>query len=116
MVFRHINKDIKDRILWLRGNGCVIEDICDTFGVSLQGRPHFPNANQRHDLFTMLEESPGLFLDEIQGIRTRLLFLMTSGYQSLHFTILSLLHKGASGHDEGAREAFRTVVAQNKYM
>ncbi|KAI0253731.1 hypothetical protein BJV78DRAFT_1191644, partial [Lactifluus subvellereus] len=94
-VFRHINKDIKDHI-------------------PLQGRPHFLNANQRHDLFTMLEESPGLFLDEIHGIKTRL-FLMTSGYQNLHFTILSLLHKAASEHDEGAREAFRTVVSQNKY-
>ena len=69
MVFRHISKDIKDRILWLRGNGYITDDICDMFGVSLrsiqrwqsnfnqygsvipprnplQGRPHFLNADQ----------------------------------------------------------------------
>jgi hypothetical protein len=36
MVFRHISKDIKERVLWLRGNGYITDDICNMFGVSLR--------------------------------------------------------------------------------
>jgi hypothetical protein len=36
MVFRHISKDIKDRILWLRGNGYITDDISEVFGVFLR--------------------------------------------------------------------------------
>src|SRR6202042_3589101 len=89
MVFHHISKDIKERILWLRANDYVTDDICEMFGVSLrsiqcwqsnldhfgsvipprnpmQGRPRALDADQCHNLFTMLDESPELFLDEIQ--------------------------------------------------
>jgi hypothetical protein len=36
MIFWHISKDIKERVLWLRANGYITDDICDMFGVSLQ--------------------------------------------------------------------------------
>jgi hypothetical protein len=84
MVFRHISKDIKERVLWLRGNGYITDDICNMFGVSLrsiqrwqsnldqygsvvppknplQGCPRTLDADQRHDLLSMLDESPALF-------------------------------------------------------
>jgi len=32
----------------------------------IQGRPKILNATQTHDLFTLLKESPELYLDEIQ--------------------------------------------------
>ena len=89
MVFWHISQDIKERVLWFRDNGYITDDICDMFGVSLwsiqhwqsnldwyssvippknplQGLPWTLDADQWHDLFSMLDESPKLFLDEIQ--------------------------------------------------
>ena len=141
MVFRHISKDIKDCILWLRGNGYITDDISDMFGVSLQsiqrwqsnfnqygsvippqnplqGRPHTLNADQRHDLFTMLDESPELFLDEIQDW-VAVSHDIGLSKSALHYLIrdagltYKLLHKAASERDEEAREAFRTFMREH---
>lgn len=89
MVYRKISEDLKRRALWLWDNGYVREDICDILGVSEssldrwrnnmesyssvlpppnpnQGRPRILNADMTHDLYTLLEEAPNLYLDEIQ--------------------------------------------------
>src|ERR1700685_3263645 len=141
MVFQHISKDIKDRILWLRGNGYITDDISDMFGVSLQsiqrwqsnfnqygsvipprnplqGRPHTLNANTRHDLCTMLDESPELFLDEIQDW-VAVSHDIGLSKSALHYLIrdagltYKLLHKAASERDEEARETFHTFMREH---
>ena len=89
MPFRHISKDIKDCALWLLDNDYLTEDVCEILGVSGrslchwrsndevygsvipprnpdQGRPRILNADQTHDILTLLEEAPELYLDEIQ--------------------------------------------------
>ncbi|KAK7015994.1 hypothetical protein R3P38DRAFT_3203726 [Favolaschia claudopus] len=88
MVFRHISDDLKERALWLLDNDYLTEDVCEILGVSraslfrwrenkedygtvrapsttVRGRPRNLNADQTHDLFTLLAEAPELYLDEI---------------------------------------------------
>ncbi|KAF8170957.1 hypothetical protein BJ912DRAFT_816317, partial [Pholiota molesta] len=91
MVYRFISEDLKFRVLWLLDHG-DLPDACDVakiFGVSersiyrwrhslenygsitrppnpSRGRPRILNADQTHDLFTLLQEAPEMYLDEIQ--------------------------------------------------
>ncbi|KAJ7817525.1 hypothetical protein B0H13DRAFT_1532645, partial [Mycena leptocephala] len=88
MVYRHISDDIKQRALWLLDADYLTEDVCEILGVSMasvyrwkenyetygsvrpppnpvQGRPRILNADQTHDLFTLLAEAPEMYLDEI---------------------------------------------------
>jgi transposase len=89
MVFRAISNDIRERVLWLIDHGYAAPDICEIFGISdrslchwqqntlLYGSPLPPPPLQRgrqrilnpevtHDLYTLAEEAPELFLNEIQ--------------------------------------------------
>ncbi|KAJ3843978.1 hypothetical protein F5878DRAFT_526676 [Lentinula raphanica] len=89
MVFRHISTDIKERALWLRGQGYIDDEIAHLLGVStrsirrwneninifgsvipqhhlIQGRPSEVTTELRENLITLVAESPELFLDEIQ--------------------------------------------------
>ena len=89
MVYRHISDDIKYRALWLWNNNYVKEDICGILGISEsslyrwrenladydsiapppnpnRGRPRILNTDMTHDLYTLLEEAPELYLDEVQ--------------------------------------------------
>ncbi|TFK66421.1 hypothetical protein BDN72DRAFT_747601, partial [Pluteus cervinus] len=89
MVFRHISPDIKIRALWLLEHDYLTDDVCEILGVSSRslrrwqqnqetfgsvvpppppviGRPRILNANMTHDLTTLLQESPDLYLDELQ--------------------------------------------------
>ncbi|KAF8187423.1 hypothetical protein BJ912DRAFT_816314, partial [Pholiota molesta] len=91
MVYRHISEDLKFRVLWLLDHGDLpdVREVAEIFGVSersiyrwrenlenygsitppanpSRGRPRILNADQTHDLFTLLEEAPEMYLDEIQ--------------------------------------------------
>jgi transposase len=83
----------------------------------LQGRPYFLTADQRHDLFTMLNESPELFLDEIRDWVAVSHDIGLSKF-ALHYLIrdagltYKLLHKAASEREE-AQEAFRTFIQEH---
>jgi len=135
MVFRHISQDLKERVLWLLENDFIPNDVADIFGVSqrsiyrwqanienygsvipprnpLCGRPHTLNADQTHDLFTLLNDAPEMYLDEIQewvAITQDLSISKTA----LHVLIrdagvtYKVLRKAASERDEEARERFR---------
>ena len=88
-VYRHISKDLKDRVLWLIEHGYAPEDICDLFDISarsiarwrqnvrihgsvipppnpMQCRPRILNGDMTHDLYTLLEEAPEMYFSEIQ--------------------------------------------------
>lgn len=89
MVFRKISEDIKNRALWLLDHDYIPEDVCDILGVSSRslrrwesnvevygsvippplpnrGRPRVLHADMTHDLVTLMEEAPEMYLDEIQ--------------------------------------------------
>src|SRR5208283_399629 len=89
MVYRAISKDIKDRVIWLIDHDYAPPDVCEFFGISERsiarwkknqnvygspvappplhrGRPRLLNADMTHDLFTLLQEAPEMYLDEIQ--------------------------------------------------
>jgi hypothetical protein len=89
MVYRHISKDLKERALWLISDGYAPEDICELFDISprsvtrwkqndhlygtiipphnpMQCRPCILNGDMTHDLYTLLQEAPEMYLSEIQ--------------------------------------------------
>ena len=89
MVYRHISKDMKERVLWLISHEYVPEDVVELFDISqrsvarwrqnnrlygsvipppnpMQCRPRILNADMTHDLYTLLEEAPEMYLSEIQ--------------------------------------------------
>ena len=89
MVFRHISKDIKEGALWLLDHDYIPKDVCDILGISGRdiqrwtnnqaqfgsvipppppfcGHPHILNPDATHDLVTLVDEAPEMFLDEIQ--------------------------------------------------
>jgi transposase len=141
MVFRHISEDLKLRALWLRGQGFISDDICYLLGFSsrslsrwqsnmntygsvipprnpLQGRPSVLNAEQRNQLFDLLDQAPEMFLDEIQDWVA--LYQDTAiSRTALHDIIqdagltFKMLHKAASERDEVAREEFRTYIREH---
>ena len=81
----------------------------------MQGHPCALNADQCHDPFTMLDESPELFLDEIRDwvAVSHDVGLMQS---ALHYLIrdagltYKLLHKSALECDEEAQKAFQAFI------
>jgi transposase len=141
MPFRHISKDIKDRALWLIENGYARDDVAEILGVSIasiyrwknndehygsvippplapRGRPRILNPDMTHDLYTLIEEAPYLYLDEIQewlivahniGISRSAVdvYLRDLGIS------YKLLHKAAKERDEERREEFRQHAQQN---
>jgi transposase len=132
MVYKHISKDLKERALWLLEYNYIPADVSDIFGVSerslqrwkanqaqygsvvppalaVRGRPRILNADMTHDLFTLLEEGPELFLDEIQEWLA-LAYDTGISRTALHENIrdagltYKLLRKAAAERDEDARE------------
>jgi transposase len=132
MVYKHISKDLKERALWLLERDYVPVDVGDLFGISersLQrwkknqatygtvvppslaprGRPRLLNADMTHDLFSLCEESPELFLDEIQDW---LILAYNTGISrsALHENIrdagitYKMLRKAAAERDDDRRE------------
>ncbi|KZP29698.1 hypothetical protein FIBSPDRAFT_677304, partial [Athelia psychrophila] len=141
MGFRHISKDIKDRALWLRSEGYITDDICEILGISecsirrwkntldehgtvippsnlLQGRPRTLNSDQCNDLFTMLEDTPELYLDEIQDW-VALSHDVSMLKSALHALIrdagstYKMLCKAAAECDEEARAIFKTFISEH---
>jgi transposase len=135
MVFRRISKDLKLWALWLRGQGFISDDICYLLGISsrslsrwqtnmntfgsvipahnpLQGHPSILNAEQRNELFNLLDQASEMFLDELQDW----VALHHDAATALHYIIqdagltFKMLHKAASERDEVAREEFRTYI------
>ena len=89
MVYHHISKELKDHALWLILHNYAPEHICKLFDISqrsvaqwkhndrvygsiipppnpMQGRPHLLNGDMTHDLYTLLQEAPEMYLSEIQ--------------------------------------------------
>src|SRR5258707_792776 len=89
MVYRHISKDLKDHALWLILHDYAPEDICKLFDISqrsvarwkhnnrvygsvipppnlIQGHPCLLNGNMMHNLYTLLQEAPEMYLSKIQ--------------------------------------------------
>ena len=84
----------------------------------LQGCPSALNAEQRNDLFNVLDQAPEMFLDEIQdwmALHRDTAISITSLHQVIQDAGLSLkmLHKAASERDEVAQEEFRTYVREH---
>ena len=141
MVFHHISEDIKNRALWLLDNDYIPEDVCEILGVSrrslyrwkrnqaefgsvipphspFQGRPRTLNADQTHDLFTLLQDSPEMFLDEIQdwiAVSHDVPISRTALHQLICDAGITykMLQKAASERDEAAREEWREFVRNN---
>jgi transposase len=132
MVFRHISKDLKDRALWLISHGYAPEDICEIFDISqksiarwkqnnrlygsvvpppnpMQSRPRILNADMTHDLYTLLEEAPEMYLSEIQDW-IALAYEVHISTAALHANIrdagitFKLLRKAAAERDEDLRQ------------
>ena len=80
---------MKERVLWLISHEYVPEDVVELFDISqrsvarwrqnnrlygsvipppnpMQCRPRILNADMTHDLYTLLEEAPEMYLSEIQ--------------------------------------------------
>ena len=89
MVYKLISKDLKNRALWLLEHDYIPTDVSDIFGVSersilrwranqaqygtvipppqaVRGCARILNSDMTCNLFMLIEESPELFLDEIQ--------------------------------------------------
>jgi hypothetical protein len=84
----------------------------------LQGRPSVLNAEQRDQLFDLLDQAPKMFLDKIQDWVA--LYQDTAiSCTALHDIIqdagltFKMLHKAASERDDVAREEFRTYIQEH---
>lgn len=91
MVYCHISEDLKNHVLFLLDSGNLPDeyDVAEIFGVSersiyhwrenlendgsvipppslSRGHPCILNADQTHNLFTLLQEAPEMYLNEIQ--------------------------------------------------
>jgi len=143
MVYRYISEDIKNRVIFLLDSGDLPDeyDVAEIFGVSersisrwrsniehygsvippsnpSRGRPRILNADQTHDLFTLLQEAPEMYLDEIQdwvAIAHELSISKTALHVLIHDVGISykVLRKAASERDEVAREEFRQFSRDN---
>ena len=145
MPYRAISQDLKERVLFLLDKDIGPDDfeldIAEIFGVSprsirrwqknvdlygsvippknhLQGRPRILNGNQTHDLLTLLEEAPEMYLDEIQdwvaishdlsiSKSTLDLIIRDAGFS------YKMISKAAAERDEVAREAFKVWAKEN---
>ncbi|KAJ6523459.1 hypothetical protein DFH09DRAFT_884877, partial [Mycena vulgaris] len=138
MVYRAISDDLKDRAVWLLDNDYMTEEVSDLLGVSraslyrwkanqrdygttapphnpLQGRPRILNPDQTHDLLTLLDEAPEMFLDEIMDWVAVTLDSAISR-TALHMLIkdagltYKLLRRAASERDDVARAEFKKLI------
>ena len=138
MVFRHISKDLKERALWLISHEYAPEDICELFDISkrsisrwrqndrvhgsvvpppnpMQCRPRILNGDMTHDLYTLLEEAPEMYLSEIQDW-VALAYEVHISRNALHMNIrdagitFKLLRKAAAERDEDLRQEWKQDV------
>ena len=138
MVFRHISKDLKERALWLIAHEYAPDDICEFFDISqrsiarwrhndrvhgsvipppnpMQSRPRLLNADMTHDLYTLLEEAPEMYLSEIQDWMA-LTHEVNISRPTLHENIrdaglsYKLLRRAAGERDEDYRQEWRQGV------
>ena len=135
MVYRHISKDMKERVLWLISHEYVPEDVVELFDISqrsvarwrqnnrlygsvipppnpMQCRPRILNADMTHDLYTLLEEAPEMYLSEIQDW-IALTHEVHISKSALHDNIrnagisFKLLHRAAAERNEDYREEWK---------
>jgi transposase len=138
MVYRHISKDLKERALWLISHEYAPEDICELFDISsrsitrwkqndrvygsvvppsnpMQCRPRILNGDMTHDLYTLLEEAPEMYLSEIQEW-IALAFEVHISKTALHMNIrdaglsFKVLRRAAAERDEDLRQEWRNEV------
>lgn len=138
MVFRHISKDLKDRVLWLISHEYAPNDICELFDISqrsvdrwrqndrvygsvipppnpMQCRPRILNGDMTHDLYTLLEEAPEMYLTEIQDW-IALTHEVHISKAALHLNICDagisykLLRRAAAERDEDFRQEWKQDV------
>ena len=141
MVFQRISKDLKLQALWLRGQGFISDDTCYLLGISsrslsqwqtnmntfgsvipahnlLQGCPFILNAEERNELFNLLDQASEMFLDELQDW-VALHHDAAITRSALHYIIqdagltFKMLHKAALERDEVAQEEFRTYIQEH---
>ncbi|KAJ7829941.1 hypothetical protein B0H13DRAFT_1916173 [Mycena leptocephala] len=133
-----ISEDLKVRALYLLEQGYITDEVCELLGVSrsslyrwkanqldhgsvippvnpLRGRPRILNADQTHDLLTLLAEAPEMYLDEIMDWVALYLDAAISR-TALHMLIkdagltYKILRRAASERDEEAREQWRQLI------
>jgi transposase len=138
MVFCHISKDLKECVLWLISHGYAPNNICELFDISprsitrwkqndclygsvisppnpIQCRPHILNTNMTHDLYTLLEEAPEMYLSEIQDW-IALAYKVCISKSALHMNIrdaglsFKLLCKVAAECDEDLQQEWKQDV------
>jgi transposase len=138
MVYRHISKDLKERALWLISHEYAPEDISELFDISsrsitrwkqnnrlygsvipppnpMQCRPRILNSDMTHDLYTLLEEAPEMYLSEIQEW-IALAFEVHISRAALHLNIrdagisFKLLRRAAAERDEDLRQEWKNEV------
>lgn len=141
MPRRKISDDTKLRVIWLADNDYSVNEICEIMDVSprsitrwkknillhgtftpppvpIQGRLKLLNANQMHDLFTLLEESPDLYLDEIQtwiAVHHDLLISISALQVNIADAGITykLLRRAAAERDDAERGAWRAYMTAN---
>jgi transposase len=138
MVYRRISKDLKERAMWLLEHNYIPSDVSDIFGISerslqrwkaneakygsvvppplaIRGRPRLLHANMTHDLAILIEESPEVFLDEIQDWLA-LAYDTGISRTALHDNIrdcgltYKLLRRAAAERDEEYREEWMAMM------
>jgi transposase len=141
MVYRAISEDLKVHALYLLEQGYITEEVCELLGVSrrslyrwkanqldyggvipptnpFRGRPRILNADQTHDLLTLLAEAPEMYLDEIMDWVALYLDAAISR-TALHMLIndagltYKILRRAASERDEEVREQWRQLIWTN---
>ena len=141
MVFRRISADFKERALYLLENEYIDDEVCEILGVSrsslyrwkaiqaasgtvirprnpLQGRPRILNAEQTHNLFSMVSDAPEMYLDEIQdwiAVTCELGLAISTIHQLIRDAGITykVLRRAASERDEEARREWMDFVTQN---
>jgi transposase len=135
MVYRSISKDLKDCALWLISHGYAPEDICNLFDISKRSLnrwrqndhihgsvilppnpmhccPRILNPDMTHNLYTLLEEAPKMYLYEIQEWIT-LTHKVHISRTALHQSICNagitykLLQRAAAECDEDFRQEWK---------
>ena len=138
MVYRHISKDLKDRALWLILHDYAPEDICELFDISqrsvarwkhndhvygsvipppnpMQGRPRLLNGDMMHDLYTLLQEAPEMYLSKIQdwiALSHEVHISKTALHENIHDAGLSfkLLCRAVGERDEDFRVEWKQDI------
>ncbi|EGN91766.1 hypothetical protein SERLA73DRAFT_66887 [Serpula lacrymans var. lacrymans S7.3] len=132
MPYRQISKDIKERALWSIEHNYIPSDICNIFGIferslchwqanqeafssvapsmyPTQGRPYSLAANQAKRIYSLLEDTPEMYLDKIQdwlALAHDVHILKTTLFEHIRDAGLTykILQKTAAGRDNNWRE------------